>query len=172
LTKHQLIRGIYTFIFFTLCIGYILFVLNPQGVSAASTFQFDFLFCFAASWILRKPYLVPTLLLVAIWFLQDILYGLPLGLWAAIAVAALEFLRQMFGVIRYRSFLAEWSLFCATYLAANLFHYFIFLLILSSRPPLNEILVLVGFTILVYPFTVIATNLVFRMYKVTLSPSQ
>src|SRR6056297_633829 len=53
----------------------------------------DVLLLLAIAWVLRRPDFVPVLLVAAVFLLADILFMRPLGLWTALVVLGMEFLR-------------------------------------------------------------------------------
>ncbi len=163
--KITFLFAVYPFIFFLVASNCILLDLHPASLSTSRELPADVLFCLAASWILRQPHLLPPLLIGAIWFFQDVVFGMPLGLWTAIAVLALEFLRSQSRMTQPQPFIFEWLLFSAVYIAATFAYQLVLLLTLTSTPPILEIVRFLTVTLLAYPLVVSVTNHVFRIFK-------
>ena len=80
----------------------------------------DILFALALAWTIRRPDLVPVLLVAAVFVLADFLLQRPPGLFAALVVVATELARLRHADLRDAIFVAEWLnaviLILATYL--------------------------------------------------------
>ena len=77
----------------------------------------DWLVVIAFSWVLRRPDYIPAPLVASLVFLEDLLFMRPPGLWAAISLAGLEFLRGRARFSRALPFGFEWLMFSGVYLA-------------------------------------------------------
>lgn len=166
-------RGLlFNSLFLLLAFLYIHFSINPLGLPAPLTFQIDYLICFSAALLLRKPNFLPTLLIVFIWLVQDFLYGFPLGLWTLVAVVILEILRALSGYIKYHSFLTEWVLFGTVYLGGSLIHFCILLLTFSGTPPIAQVLSFAGLSILIYPIFALISHFSIKWYQLTFATNQ
>ena len=68
----------------------------------------DVLLLLALSWVVMRPDYVPVTLLAVVFFLADLLFMRPLGLWTALVILASEFLRVRSFTLRDTPFLLEW----------------------------------------------------------------
>ncbi len=66
---------------------------------------------FAAAWVVRRPDFVPIGLLALIALSADLLQSRPPGLWAALTIVFVEFLRIRSAVSREWPFSVEWGIF-------------------------------------------------------------
>ncbi|MEL7116204.1 MAG: rod shape-determining protein MreD, partial [Pseudomonadota bacterium] len=92
-----------------LVFGLMLIHLVPLSVGPGRIPGPDLLICITLAWVLRRPHYVPVLLVAALFLMADILFMRPLGLYAALVVLAVEFLRARAGQTREQTFPAEWA---------------------------------------------------------------
>ena len=114
----------------------------------------DVLLLVAIAWVLRRPDVVPVPLIAAVFLMADILFMRPPGLWTALVVLGLEFLRSRSGAARDWSLLIEWLVVAATVaimFVANALVLFVFMV---DQPGLGLTLIQLLGTILVYPIVV------------------
>lgn len=122
---------------------------------------------FTFAWVLRRPEHVPTLLVAIVILLADFLFLRPPGLWAAIVVVGLEFLRSRESSLRDVSFFAEWGvvavLLTGMWVSATL----ILLIFGVDQPPFGLTLIQLIFSVLAYPPVVFVTAGLFGLKKVS-----
>ena len=97
-------------LFFLLCAIVIFGRLLPLESTTGTVPGPDLILLLACAWVLRRPSYVPALLVAIVMLLTDVLFLRPLGLWAAMAVLGIEFLRAREPFTRDLPFLAEWAM--------------------------------------------------------------
>lgn len=141
---------------FILIAGAIAFVqLLPLDLRARPIPGPDVLTLLAFSWVVMRPEFVPVALLAAVFFLGDILFMRPLGLWTAFVLLGAEFLRVRSVALRDSPFVAEWALVAGVFAAITVANMLVLALFAVSQPGLGFLVVRLAATILVYPLVVI-----------------
>ncbi len=115
----------------------------------------DVLLLLAIAWVLRQPDFVPVILIAAIFLMADILFMRPLGLWTALVVLGLEFLRARSVAMRDWSFIVEWLMVAGTITAIFIANTLILTIFLVDDTSLGLVLIHLIATILAYPLVVI-----------------
>ncbi|WOI56254.1 rod shape-determining protein MreD [Palleronia sp. LCG004] len=126
----------------------------PFHISADALPAPDLLVLLAFAWVLRKPAYVPVLLVAGVILVSDILFMRPLGLWTALVLLGLEFLRVRRNVSAELPFLVEWMMVTAVLFALTILNGLVLALFAVPRPPLTAILVHVFITAACYPAVV------------------
>lgn len=126
----------------------------------------DVLLLLALSWVVMRPDLVPVVLIAAVFFLADILFMRPLGLWTLLVVLATEFLRSRTLVLRDTTFLLEWVLIAAVIAAIFVANAVLLAIVAAPQSGLGLTLIGLVFTILAYPLVVILAGRTFGIRKV------
>lgn len=115
----------------------------------------DVLMALAFAWVVMRPDYVPLALLVVVFFLADILFMRPLGLWTALVVLGSEFLRSRSFMLRDMPFLYEWFLVSGVVVAVFLGNTLMLAIFAVDQPSLGLTLIGLVATILAYPLVVI-----------------
>lgn len=115
----------------------------------------DVLLLLAVAWVLRQPDFVPVTLIAAVFLLADILFLRPLGLWTALVVIGLEYLRSRSVVVRDWSFAVEWLMVAATISAIFLLNTLVLAVFVVESTSLGLVLLHMIVTILAYPLVVV-----------------
>ncbi len=119
------------------------------------------------AWVLRRPQYLPTLLVAALFLAIDMLVMRPPGLWAALVVLAVEFLRKREPVVRELSFLLEWALVSGALLAITMVNRAVLGVFLVTQAGLGPMLLQLMATALAYPLVVAASRFLFAVHKMT-----
>lgn len=125
----------------------------------------DLIFALMAAWIIRRPRWAPVGLVVAILLLTDFLFLKPVGLWAAIALLALEFLRARVQASTEIPWPAEIALFGIVFAAATVINTLFFFIFGLPMLDLGKILLHIIMTVLAYPIVLLATHYVLRVRR-------
>lgn len=127
----------------------------------------DLLICVTFAWVLRRPQYVPTILVAFVFLLTDVLFMRPLGLWAALVVLAVEFLRAREAGSRERLFLVEWALVAGVLLAITLTNRLVLAVFLVNQAGLGLTLLQFFVTVFTYPVIVLLSRLLFGVVRMT-----
>ena len=131
--------------------------LLPLGDGAGGVPGPDLLVALALAWAVRRPDYVPVVLLAALMLMADFLFMRPPGLWAAITVLGVEFLRNREAGFRDLPFLVEWGMVALLLLVMTLANGFVLLVLMVDQPTLGLTLLQLIATILSYPLVVAVT---------------
>jgi rod shape-determining protein MreD len=131
--------------------------LLPLGDGAGGVPGPDLVVLLAFAWVLRRPDYVPVLIVAAVMLAADFLFMRPPGLWAAITVVGVEFLRNRANAFQDLPFLVEWGMVALLLLGMTLAHAIVFLVFMVDQPTLGLTLLQLIATILAYPIVVAVT---------------
>lgn len=120
----------------------------------------DVMVALTLAWVLRRPDHVPPLLVAAVFFLGDLLFQRPPGLWAAIMVMAAQALRHRAPGLREQSFAAEVLAVAGVLVTATLAYRIVLALFVVDRAPLGLSLMQMLATLAVYPLVVAGLHLI------------
>ena len=115
----------------------------------------DVLLLLAIAWVLRQPDFVPVTLVAAIFLLADILFMRPLGLWTALVVLGLEFLRARSVAVRDWSFFVEWLVVGASITAVFVINALVLTIFAVDDTSLGLVILHLIATVLAYPLVVV-----------------
>ncbi len=152
---------------FTALVALIFFIrLLPLHPGATAWPGPDWIIALAYGWALRRPSFMPALLLAAALFLEDLVFLRPPGLWAALGVLGLEFLRGRAQLSRSLPFAAEWALVAVVLLFMTFGQRLLLGVFLAPQPPLGMDLLRWLATLLAYPLVVLVSAYLFGVRKV------
>jgi rod shape-determining protein MreD len=144
----------------------LLFVrLLPLGSLAGDWPGPDILLCVIFAWAMRRPDFLPVWLLVLVLLAEDMILMRPPGLWTAVVIIAVEFIRSRAALTRELAFVAEWVLVAGLMVACLLVYRLVFTLSFLPQPGFGFALLQVLWSILCYPVVVLASRLVFDLRK-------
>ncbi len=126
----------------------------------------DVLTLFALAWIVRRPDYVPVLLVATVFLMADILFMRPPGLWTALVILGLEFLRARSVNMRENSFLGEWLTVAGVIAAMTFANAVVLTIFIVDQPGLGQALIRMISTILVYPIVVALAARGFGLKKI------
>jgi rod shape-determining protein MreD len=145
--------------------GLIFLRLMPAPAEAGRWPQPDWLLALVCAVVLRRPEFLPAALLAGMVLAEDLLMLRPPGLWAALVLGGVEFLRARSAFSREVSFLAEWALVACVITLIFAFNRLILMVFLVPQPALGMVGVQMLATIGIYPLAVIVLRLVFGLRK-------
>ncbi|WP_413718012.1 rod shape-determining protein MreD [Silicimonas sp. MF1-12-2] len=156
----------YRALFLALCIAVAFVQLLPLDMGPGQIPGPDVLMLLAFSWVIMRPDYVPVFLIAAVFFLADLLFMRPLGLWTALVVLGAEFLRSRSFTLRDTPFLLEWLLVSGVVTAVFIGNSLFLGLFAVSQPGLGLTLIGLIATILAYPLVVILAGRAFGLRKI------
>ncbi|MDF2141297.1 rod shape-determining protein MreD [Paenirhodobacter sp. CAU 1674] len=125
----------------------------------------DLTLAMTLAWVLRRPDYVPALLIVAVFFLEDLMFWRAPGLWTLIVLAATEFLRAREVSLRDMPFVLELALMGGLMVAMVLANRMVLALVMVDQPPLGLELLRLLMTLAAYPFVVALSKLAFGLRR-------
>jgi len=125
----------------------------------------DLVLALTCAWVIRRPDFVPVLLIAALFLLMDLLYQMPPGLWAALAVVGTEALRRRAPALRDLTFAAEWFTVAVILSAMTVGNQLVLALLLVDRPPLGLYLMQLLMTLACYPVVAYMSQIAFGVRK-------
>lgn len=153
-------------------LGVIFYRLLPLETGSPGLPGPDFILCVTMAWVLRQPAAVPVGLILFLMLLGDFLLQRPPGLWAALAIAATEYLRNRRAGIAETPFLFEWGMVAGAILAVVLSQRLILWVLLADQPSLGLSLMEGLATIVIYPVVVIVSKFALGMDKLPVVESE
>ncbi len=127
----------------------------------------DLMFCLVFAFVLRRPDFVPVWLIAGVFFLADILFFRPPGLWTAIVVLTAEFTRTQEYRLRDLVFPFEWAFVAATMFLAVLANRLMLSLVVVPMPGFGAIMRVYLVTAAAYPLVVFFCYFLLRIRKIT-----
>ncbi len=121
---------------------------------------------FGYAWVIRRPDYVPTPLFAAAVFLGDVLFLRPLGLWSAISIGGLEFLRARAQFSRELPFLFEWAMVAGVIVLMAVANRVLLGVFIVNQPDLASTGIQLLLSILAYPLVVGISATLFGVRKV------
>lgn len=159
-------RWLYRGLFVLLALTFVFLRLLPLGSGFGALPGPDLLTALAFAWVLRRPDYVPVTMVAALVLLTDILFLHPLGLWAALVVVGLEFLRQREPFSRDLPFALEWLVVASVLIAMTLAETLVLFVFMVDGPAFGQVLIQLLLTITCYPVVVLVTARVLGLRKV------
>lgn len=128
--------------------------LLPLGSVAGDWPGPDILLCVVFAWAVRRPDWLPIWLLAAVLLTEDMVVMRPPGLWTAIVIIAVEFVRARVALTRELVFMAEWAMVAGLMVACLLVYRAAFTLSFLPQPGFGFALLQTVWSILCYPLVV------------------
>lgn len=152
-------------IFLALAFGIAFVQLLPLSPGPGGLPGPDLILALSFAWVLRRPDFVPVLLVALVMLVTDFLFLRPPGLWAAITVLGLEFLRAREGAFRDVPFLLEWGMVSVVLTVMTLGRAAVLLIFFVDQPPLGLTLIELILTMMAYPVVVLVSVYLFGLRK-------
>jgi rod shape-determining protein MreD len=156
---------LYRGLFFSLALVLLFLRLLPLGSVAGGWPGPDILLCLIFAWAVRRPDYLPVLLIALVLLAEDLILMRPPGLWAALVVLGVEFIRNRVALTRELAFAAEWLLVAALMVALLLAYRLVFAIVLLPQPAFGFAMVQTLWSILCYPLVVAASRFAFDLRK-------
>ena len=125
----------------------------------------DVLLAVTMVWVARRPDLAPWFLIALIFFLTDLLFQRPPGLWAALVLILTEVIRKRSHDIRNMSLGAEWGMVAIGLLSITLANRVAMALTMTPQAPLGLVIMQTILTIGIYPVIVGVAHLAFGVRR-------
>lgn len=122
---------------------------RPTGWAAP-----NWLLAITLVWITRRPDYVPVFVIAGIFFLADLLFQRPPGLWTALVVILTEMLRTRTASLRDLPRLLEWGTVAVGIIAITLINRAVLLVVMSPQHPLALTLIEMILTIAFFPVVI------------------
>ncbi len=125
----------------------------------------DFLLACTLVWVSRRPDYLPVLVIALIFFLTDLLYQRPPGLWTALVLILTEVLRTRARSIRDIPLALEWGVVAIGILMITLINRLALAIVMTQQAPLGLTLIQMVMTIAVYPVVLIVAHYAFGVTR-------
>ncbi|MCA0042589.1 rod shape-determining protein MreD [Celeribacter litoreus] len=143
------------------------FYLLPISVGSGRWPGPDLILALAFVWVLRRPDYVPVFLVAIVMLAADFVFLRPPGLWSALTVLALEFLRRREPTSRDMPFAVEWAMVSGVLLAMAVLNRFVLAIFMVDQTSLGLTILSQISTILSYPVLAVLSHSVLGMRKIT-----
>lgn len=140
--------------------------LLPLDLSAGRWPGPEFIVALAFAWVLRRPDYVPVILVAIVMLTLDLLYLRPPGLWTALTILGLEFLRSREHLMRDLPFLLEWATVSGVLILMTLACRLILAVFFVDQPSFGLTMIGLIATILSYPVVVIISRILLSIRKI------
>lgn len=145
-------------LFVSLALAVFFFKFLPINLLPAGWPGPDLLALLAFAWVLRRPEYLPLLLVVGVFLASDLLFMRPPGLWTALMVMGVEFLRARRQISHEQTFLTEWAVVAIVYLVQTTAYYSILALTFSGLPEMAPVAIGTIGTLILYPLVVVLSH--------------
>lgn len=152
-------------LFLALCLVLIFLNLLPLGTAPKGWAGPDLILALTFAWLLRRPEIVPALLIAPLFLLTDLLFQKPPGLWAALVLLGTEAMRARAALLRDLTFAAEWLNVATTLTVMTIGYQLVLAVLFVDRPPIALNLTQMVTTLAVYPLVVLVSQYVFGVRK-------
>lgn len=125
----------------------------------------DLMLCLTLAWVLRRPDLLPALVIVLYFLFEDLLVMRPPALWALIVLLGTEFLRRRAGQLRGHGFVFEYALVSGLIVVMFLANRAMLAIVMVPLDPLGLSFLQIVCTVLSYPLVVMVSHVLFGLRK-------
>lgn len=155
----------YRALFLVVAVALLFLRMLPLNAEAGDWPGPDLLLCLIFAWAMRRPDYVPVWLLAVVILLEDTMLMRPPGLWTAIVIVAVEFVRSRVALTRELTFLVEWTLVSGLMVGCLLCYRLVFTLSFLPQPVFGFAMMQVLWSILCYPLVVGVVRFAFDLRK-------
>ena len=152
-------------LYVTIVLTILFFQLMPLNMVPRVWAGPDLVLAVTLAWVLRRPEIVPPLLVAALMLLADLLLHRPPGLWAALVLITAEMLRARYVGLRDMTFAAEWAAVAVALVALTLSYRLVLNILAVDQAPLGLSLIQLIMTLAAYPLVVIVSQSLFGVRK-------
>lgn len=156
-----LYRGLFLLIAVVLLFSRLL----PLGGAAGGWPGPDILLCVIFAWATRRPDYLPVWLLAGVLLVEDMILLRPPGLWTALVVVAVEFVRNRVALTRELTFAVEWAMVAGLIVLCLLAYRLIFTVSFLPQAGFGFAMMQTLWSILCYPLVVGASRVAFDLRK-------
>lgn len=160
-----LVRWFYWLLLISLAGASVFVRLLPVGSGSAGWPGPDLLLCLVFAWVHRRPDFVPVLLVAALFLVTDMLFLRPPGLWTALVILGLEFLRGREPLSRELPFLVEWGMVAAVMVAMLVANRLVLGLFVVEQASLGRSLMQMLVTLVAYPLVALVSVHILRVRR-------
>ena len=153
-------------LFVGICLTLMFLHLLPLNTLPRSWAGPDLILAITFAWCLRRPELVPPLLVAGVFLLADLLFHRPPGLWAGLVLFGSQTLRSRAPDLRDLTFPVEWFSVATTLLAMTLGYRIVLSVLLVDQAPLGLSLMEMVSTLVAYPLVVLVSQTLLGVRKV------
>lgn len=152
-------------IYLLFCMTVIFFHMLPLETTPRRFAGPDLIVAISFAWAIRRPDYLPVFLVATILLLTDLMYQRPPGLWAALVLAAVEFLKSRAVRQREATFPVEWINMAILLIGITIVNRLILITLLAGHGSLVLVFSQLAMTIAVYPAIVLLSHLVLGVRK-------
>lgn len=160
-------RWLFRGVFVLLVLSVVFFQVLPLQVGTGHWPGPDLIVAFAFAWVLRRPGYVPVLLVAIAMLIADFMFLRPPGLWAALTIGGLEFLRGREPTSRDMPFFIEWAMVGGVLLAMVVLYRLVLTLFMVNQASLGLFVLGQISTFAAYPLAVLVSSVVLGIEKIT-----
>jgi rod shape-determining protein MreD len=152
-------------LFVGLAVALLFLRLLPIGGATGAWPGPDLLLCLICAWTMRRPDYLPVSLVAGVVLLEDLVLMRPPGLWAALVVLAVEFIRSRVALTRELTFAVEWLLVAGIMVGLFVAYRLVFALAFLPQAGFGFAMVQVLWSVLCYPLVVALSRVALDLRK-------
>lgn len=126
----------------------------------------EVILCLVFAWALRRPDYVPLPLVAAIFLADDMMFLRPPGLWTALVVLGLEFLRAREPLSRELPFVVEWGMVAVVTGTMVLANQVVLTVFVVNGISFGQAVMQLMVTLAAYPLVVLVSVFIFGVRKI------
>lgn len=154
-------RALFAALYFLTCAGILLLQILPTSLLAGRYPGPDLMLCVTFAWVMRRPHQLPTGLVALTFLLADIILMRPPGLWAALVVIAVEYLRAREQMLRELPVAAEFGTVAVAVVFVPLAYHLVLILLAVPQVGFGLTVLQTIATLIAYPIFVTLLRLMF-----------
>ncbi|WP_322889976.1 MULTISPECIES: rod shape-determining protein MreD [unclassified Yoonia] len=135
--------------------------LVPLNLEPATWAAPDLLLAMTCVWVARRPDYLPVYIVAAVFFMTDLLFQRPPGLWAALVIMLTEAIRTRHRELRNMSFVAEWAFVGLGLVAITLANRIVLAIVMTPQAPFGLTVMQLGGTVAIYPLVALVAYYLF-----------
>ncbi|MEM6499852.1 MAG: rod shape-determining protein MreD [Pseudomonadota bacterium] len=147
-------RWFYRGLFLLTCVIVIFLQMLPLGTIPNRLPAPDALFAITAAWVMRRPRQTPVLLICVVFFVADMLFLRPPGVWTAAVVLGTEVLRRQVSTRQDVTIMLEMAFFAGVFAAMVAMNTLVLLMFGVDAPDVLTSALHVVITVAFYPLSI------------------
>lgn len=151
--------------FVGVCVTLIFFQLLPLDARPQSLPWPDLLLLVTLIWVARRPDYAPIVVIGLVFFLCDLFFQRPPGLWTALVLILTEAIRARATRLRAAPLLVEWTTIAMGILLLTITYRVVLLIAMTPVPPLGLNLLQMIITIISYPVLAAVAHYLFNVRR-------
>lgn len=152
-------------VYLALAVAVVFVQLMPLNTAPVVWAAPDLLLAVTLAWVTRRPEYLPVGVVIVVFFLTDLLFQRPPGLWAALVLILTEGLRSRSRGLRNVSLALEWGTVAMGIVAVTLANRLVLAVLMLPQAPLALTAIQMVMTIAIYPLVIVLAHMFFGLAR-------